>query len=50
MSLHLLMDEHVDVDITRELKNRGVQVTRVQDENLIATDDEIIRIMHMHLD
>lgn len=42
MSLRLLMDEHVDVDITRALQKRGVDATPVQDVNLLASDDEII--------
>ncbi|HLF28235.1 MAG TPA: DUF5615 family PIN-like protein [Anaerolineae bacterium] len=40
--IKFLMDEHVDVDVTRALRGRGVDVLTVQDVGLTHTDDDRI--------
>jgi predicted nuclease of predicted toxin-antitoxin system len=42
MSLSYYMDEHVDDDITRGLRRRGVDVLTVQDDGRRKTDDAAI--------
>ena len=42
MSVAFYMDEHVPKAITRGLRQRGVDVLRVQDDGFSQTDDELI--------
>jgi predicted nuclease of predicted toxin-antitoxin system len=42
MSLKLYVDEHVPFPITNELRRRGVDVIRVQDEGLDGTPDGVL--------
>ncbi len=42
IEIKFLADEHVDIDITRGLRARGVDVLTVQEAGLAHTDDALI--------
>lgn len=42
MAVAFYMDEHVPLAVTRELRRRGIDVLRVQDDAHASTDDAII--------